>query len=381
MATNQNSTHKWQARAAKLASATTIASLKPAACEQRARFAQSTMNAVAADAMLAPRITIYCSRTGTMLGSFNEFVTAALNQLPADNASAAAEMFNAHRFYHPAWLDTSPASLAQLQRMFPNEYVVYAAHELQHDDNQTSGDQRANILTWLLSNELPHVVEAAELLRRVLAIIGQYRTLRALPTANTGNAIGLESANWRRKAPIVCPTIADYTMGCVTDYILALREYFTLAVKRLQAEFHVQSVYRQKQVTMSDIRRISMTVGRQQFKLARDKTINFDNAAFSDIAEIFADSSELDITITSKQMEKHKPAKYSGNVYSSLDAITADVPDTIDAPETLPPEMQAEMATEFANAFDVEPVTLAPLEPIAPASTVGGLKIKLFRKA
>jgi len=376
MATNQNSTIKWQARAAKLASATTIASLKSTACEQRARYAETVAATVAADAMLAPRISIFCSRTGTILGSFNEFVTASLNQLPVDNASAAAQMFNSHRFYHPAWLDTSPTSLAQLQRMFPNEFVVYAAHELQHDDNQTSGCQRANILNWLLCNQLQDVVEAAELLRRVLAIIGQYRTLRAAPTANVGNPIGLEHANARRKAPIICPTIADYTDGPATLYIAALKEYFTLAVKRLQAEFHVQSVYRQKQVTMSDIRRISMTVGRQQFKLARDKTINFDNAAFSDIAEIFADSSELDITITSKQMEKHKPAKYSGNVYSSLDAITADVPETIDVPETLPADLQAEMAAEFANVFDAEPVTLAPIAPTTPApAPVGGLNL------
>lgn len=349
MATNQNSTIKWQARAAKLAKATTIASLKPGACEQRARYAASIAATIEAETILHAQQTIFCSRTGIMLGSFNAYVTATVNQLPQAIADGNQSLFNQQKFYHPAWLNLTPEILAQLQHMFPAAFIVYAAHELQHDDGQTTAEQRAGILDWLLTQSPELLVETAELLRRILAIVGAYRSARTAPASNCGNPIGLEKANAIRRAAISPPTIGDASAArnTLASYVLALRDYFAAAVKRLQAEHHVQSVYRQKQVTLSDVRRISATVGRQQFKLARDKTINHDNAAFSDVAEIFADSTDLEISITSKQMAAYKIPKFSGNVHG----------------------------TETGPAAPIESAaTPAPASSAAPV-----LKIKLFR--
>lgn len=346
--------HKWQARSERLARATTIASLKPAACESRARYAARTAETVNADAMLCSRTAIYCARTGTLLGSFNEMIPATLAQLPTSTAVENENIFYSQKLYHPAWINLSPEILASLQLMFPAQYCVYAAHELQHDDGATNGETRNKILNWLAQASGAHVTELAELLRRVLALIGHYRNLRAHPAANNNTPAGLETVAAARRTSIHCPQIADYAGQPITDYIAALREYFTAIVKRTQAEYHVQSIYRQRQVTLNDVKRISLTLGRQQFKLARDRTANIDNAAFFDVAEIFADTTDLEMAITAKQIEARKDIKYSGNVYK----VTND-----DLPQSAP-----------SSTTEQPTIDVTAAEPNAPA-----LKIRLFK--
>lgn len=358
--------HKWQARSERLARATTITSLKAEACETRARYAQRAQDAIQADALLAYRTSIFCARTGTLLGSFNEFIPATLAQLPIATAVENELLFSAQRFYHPAWLNLSPEILAKLQLLFPREYCVYAAHELQHDNGATNGEDRNRILAWLGHAPLDGVTELAELLRRVLAMVGHYRDLKSRPEANNATPAGAEMALPARRANINCPQIADFREQSVYAYIAALREFFAAVVKRTQAEFHVQSIYRQRQVTLQDVRRIGVTLGRQQFRLAREQTPNADNAAFFDVAEIFSDTSELTMTISAKHAESRKGMRYTGAAHKA--------PDTIDdSAATLDVDALAQTATSAIN-------TAPAVTPASSNPNGSPLKIQLFRK-
>jgi hypothetical protein len=338
MATDNRQMTKWQSRQEKLLRATTINSLKPEACMVRARYAAAARDAAYGETLINNQeAALYCARTGSYLATVNNFIFAELAQLPADITGEMADNFARRKLYHPAWVNLSPEILTQLQRLFPCEFVIYAAHELQHDNDTTNGEARHDILELVNLCRLELVCETAELLRRILALIGNYQNLRQSPLANR-NAAGIDpEIAAARTTSATIPAIADYfgietqtadLNSAMLTYIQDLKSYFAAAVKRSQAEYHVQSAFRARQVTLQDIKRVTVSLGRQQFKLAREKTPNIDNATFYDIAELFADESDLTMAITAKQMENTEVRRYSGSVHHTSNSQAGATPPT-----------------------------------------------------
>lgn len=374
MATDNRQMTKWQARQEKFLRATTINSLKPEACMVRARYAAAARDAAYGETLINNQQTaLYCARTGAYLATVNNFIFAELNQLPADITGEMADNFARRKLYHPAWVNLSPEILTQLQRLFPCEFVIYAAHELQHDNDTTNGQARNQALTLLNLCPLETVCETAELLRRILALIGNYQNLRQSPLANR-NAAGIApEIQAARITSATIPAIADYLTvenksnlaAAIHAYIQDLKTYFAAAVKRSQAEYHVQSAYRARQVTLQDIKRVTVSLGRQQFKLAREKTPNIDNATFYDIAELFADESDLTMAITARQMENTEIRRYSGSVHHTSNQ-------TSQAGATPPTTEQTANANDTNDTPADAPANNLPAAPFA-------LKIRLFK--
>lgn len=379
MATTQRNSHKWQARrAALLSQQSPIKTLSAEACETRARYAAAVSETAYCESALitndAAMLTLHCARTGAKLGKVDPFIFGQLAQMPEETQDEAYAMFHARRMYHPAWVNLTPAILAKLQTLFPEQFVVYAAHELQHDDDATDGAARGAILDWLFTEKDSRVCEAAELLRRVLAMVGHYRAQRQHVAANVTTPAGIDDAiATARDTAGTLPIIADFTTRTIADYIDALKAYFSAVVRRSQAETHVQSAYRQHQITFHDVRRINITLGRQQFKQARERTANIDNATFYDVAEIFADESDLTMAITAKQVESRKGMRYTGNVHRPADSTIDIAAATINGEHS--DELQSIVAEIMAEE-NGEPQTVHATQTPAAAPV---LKIRLFK--
>jgi hypothetical protein len=300
-----------------------------------------------------------------------------LAQMPVETYTETAELFHARRQYHPAFINLSPERLAKLQALFPIEYCVYAAHELQHDSDATNGEARNAILRWLGGQSLAHVCETAELLRRVLAIIGHYHAQRTDTAARNATPAGIDAdiAAMRTQSADM-PIIGEFAANNrhLVDYINALKAYFSAVVRKSQAEHHVQSIFRARQVSFHDVRRMSITLGRTQFRAARENTRNIDNAAFLDVAELFENDSELTMAINAKHAEAAKPQRYAGTAVKIENAITFDPP--LPIPADIAADIQATLDATMPLA---QPLTQPPIAAPAPTAGTPTLKIRLFK--
>lgn len=112
---------------------------------------------------------LYCRKTGAILGAIDPAAIAAaalVGNTPDDSL-----YFN--RFTHPAWLVLKDDTLERLQLVMPVEFCVYSIAYLFYNDTLSPAGRNA-IHAAICQHELAAIVELAETLRRIAAVLGKH---------------------------------------------------------------------------------------------------------------------------------------------------------------------------------------------------------------
>jgi len=273
--------------------------------------------------------TIYCCKTGAIVGKIDTQAITIINQLkmPFDDESGLTT-WQSHHAVHPAWLNTSSSVLAQLQRIMPHEYCVYlytylielntaACHKIitevaeiaTNDDRYMTKATKTTtitsipatikhkLLTQLYLSPLAIIIEIAELLRIFAALMGKNNVIvGAMP-----NLVKLDTINFR-------------------DELLSfIRE----PLQKQQKKIHAEDSQRVNLITMFDLHQITANDGMRAFRDAKI-TLDDDDPILKDVAELFQEAG-LTSTMVAKsysQVEhlfkhKQKESLYDTKVINS----------------------------------------------------------------
>ncbi len=303
---------------------------------------------------------IYCSKTGAFIGRIDVNVLSIVNELemPFPEGTNAIAQWQTHHAVHPAWLNTSPSVLAQLQRIMPHEYVVYLytyliernAEACQsvvrtmvevkenkwHEMRTTCitsipAPYKHHLLNQLYAAPLAEVIEIAELLRILAALMGK---CKAIITA--------------------MPKMAIQESLFVDKFRSELSAFLRMALKKQQKQHHSRDIERANLITSADLYEIVTSNGMKTFGAAKIKPDD-DNPVLGDVADLFHEAGLSPVTVA-----KH---------YSKVKAKTPDKKpkhkfktELITSANTKPTNANASPANdnpENANpVFELNPITL-----------------------
>jgi len=259
---------------------------------------------------------IYCCKTGAVIGQLTTQAITMVNQLimpfdiptPQHNSYGLSVWQDRHAV-HPAWFNTSPPVLAQLQRIMPHEYCVYVytyllernVSDLQKTVRQTAdvmnNDEtysyketktmvieqipapfKNKMLQKLYTTPLIIIVEIAELLRIFAALMGKSKAIvSALP-----NLMLLDKEKYR------------------TD----LLNFIQTALCKEQKTHHSNDINREQVITLADLHQITDSHGMRLFNEAKI-SLDDNNPILADVAELF-DKAGLTSTIIAKDYSQIK---------------------------------------------------------------------------
>jgi len=273
--------------------------------------------------------SIYCCKTGLIIGEINPQAMAFVNQLkmPFDIETGLTAWQSRHAV-HPAWLNTSSEVLVQLQRIMPHEYCIYTYTYLieQHseslhktlikltdvmatNDTYTTKETKTttissipatfknHLLKQLYTAPLNIIVEIAELLRIFASLMGKNKAVvTAMP-----NLIGLNILNFR-------------------DELLS---FIRTALQTVQKKHHANDTDRARLITMADLHQITANDGMRLFREAKI-SLEDDNLILADVSDLFR-TAGLTSTLVAKDYsqvkylfeDKIKTPKYSKKVIKS----------------------------------------------------------------
>lgn len=260
---------------------------------QKSIDARETNNALTATTQ--QNNVIYCCKTGAYIGKVDYSALAFLNALDlpfSESKNKVLTLWHHQHAVHPAWLNTSPNVLSQLQRIMPHEYCVYVYTYLieRHADTlkiiiktmqdiEIKGQQKwtevsditiksmpANyknlILNELYKAPLETIIELAELLRILAALMGKNKVIvAAMPKM----------------------ALQEFNFSCI--YKNELLQFIRKALKKEQERFHSDDVERARFITKVDVYNLT-TDGIKLFHEARIN-LDDDNPILADIADLF----------------------------------------------------------------------------------------------
>lgn len=214
-------------------------------------------------ALMQDSPSIYCKKTGAVVGRITAETMAALDMVNAPENEIELLQNNG---MHPAWLNTSPERLRDLQRIMPHHYVIYCYYRLTEKLQSVSGKGKNTLLTMLQTQPLRAVVECAELLRTALGLLGRHKP--------------------------ACSSLPSFNVTDLHQLNIDVRYWLAKAVLTVQKSHHAKDIDRQRTVTLADVARFKMDIGYSQFGNARIGSIE-DDALLLDLTEIFGDADML----------------------------------------------------------------------------------------
>jgi len=246
--------------------------------------------------------SIYCQKTGAVVGTITMETLATLEMLNAPSDEIALLQNNG---LHPAWLNTSPDRLRELQRIMPHHYVIYCYCRLTEKLQSVSGKGKNTLLEMLKQQDLKAVVECAELLRTALGLIGRHKP--------------------------ACSKLPEFNVTDLTLLNVDIRHWLAKAILSVQKSHHAKDIDRQHTMTLADVARFKMDIGYSQFGQARIGSIE-DDALLLDLTEIFGNDDVIKTarTYNAPKIIKAKAFKFEtklNNVETGMLKITFAKPE------------------------------------------------------
>lgn len=293
---------------------------------------------------------LYCRKTGAVLGAIDPAAIAAaalVGNLPDDSL-----YFD--RFTHPAWLVLRDDTLERLQLVMPVEFCVYSIAYLFYNDTLSPAGRHA-IHSAICQHDLAAIVELAETLRRIAAVLGKHchdtlsfshdrwtrtaslnaaivrdvelaaanRVLDTMPTRRLTNvttrddiirtAMSHDSVAFHTHCDITrahnanvhaalsnIPTPQErcnIQFSNLPALITELRNFMAEIVKEIFNARHRKDAARRgrKTITLSDIMSTRMTLGNDSF--ARDsRSRQYDNRLLAELADHFSNDDDWTVS-------------------------------------------------------------------------------------
>ena len=268
---------------------------------------------------------IYCCKTGAFIGRIDTLALTMAQDLdlPFDEAETIAStvpQWQTHHAIHPAWLNTSAPVLAQLQRIMPHEYVIYlytyliehhaeACHSViktmaEIEENKwheiktfsittIPAPYKYNLLMQLYNAPLVEVIEIAELLRILAALMGKSKAIiTAMPQMQ----------------------IKEFLF--VGKYRSELLAFLRTALQLQQKKHHARDMARANLITSADLYEITSAYGIKLFGAARISHDD-DNPVIGDVADLFHDADISPVTVAKYYSKVKAKEKKQGTEYST----------------------------------------------------------------
>lgn len=277
------------------------------------------------------RLAIYCCKTGAKIGSIDEAAAASFH---ADMAPADRDAY-ANRHIHPAWLNTSPDRLRELQIAMPQHYCIYTWNMLlkRRENARERSVQFARVCAWPIEAS----IELAELLRRALAMFGRSET--AFRDIDASMLLTHDAS----------------------ECIAAVRDALILWIRRAQKAYHGLNADRCRTVTLADIKNAATDIGMPLFREARIASRE-DNVLLTDLAEIFDTTPASGLSAAFSYRASSPPSPRKRPQYSG-------------AARTATGELAQSLAAAFTHRNGNAPARTQPAGDTTPPVRI---KIKLF---
>jgi len=326
---------KWLAK--QQANTTFAHRLSPAKLERRAEMAQYQQTAVDTIAFamaVGEPVPVYCIKSGALIMQIPAPLLALNEHIGADIRTSGW----LDRHVHPAWFNTSPEQLRELQRTVPAQYAVYCLGELydwNHSTRAVLKDEKAKAQfdKWVDA----HTAEVSAAAGIEFNGFGRARAQAVMPAAQRHEVlIAIESAPLTAQCDLaellrvalalagrlpsrfsILPDFAILFRDGVTDFANAIYAYLSEAIKTAIIRRAVECEHKARVITRADIENISLSVGRPQFREARMGKAS-DDTLFLDLADIFANDAQLELAMSRAARRPAKPEpRLSGKVYDA----------------------------------------------------------------